>query len=402
MTKLIKVKIKIGELFEKLNLNNDKYEEVQEVSTKIYIKTPQNEIVPILGYVKKKVNLHKYTFDNNQTLICSDKHIVLNENFDNILISKATKIQTLNGEITKIKDEDLGEGNAYDISIKAPHLYFTANGIIHHNTTTAKALVNQFGHPYLYINASVDTGIDIIRNRITDFCTTRSLTGDNSKLKIVILDEVDGVSDAFFKGLRASMDQFAKNTRFIATCNYINKIPEPIQSRFEVIDFNFTKIEETEIKKEYIKRILQICKAEEIKIDKYAAVEIVKRKFPDLRSILNMLQGYKNEGLDEITVDNIKQHASVYKDVYDLIFDNSDPVKNYQYLVSNYSNKVDDILAALGTEFINYIITDKEEYQKYIPQISILVAKYQSQRNTVIDEVITLLACVYEIQTTIA
>lgn len=268
-------------------------------------------------------------------------------------------------------------------------------------TTTAKALVNQFGHPYLYINASVDTGIDIIRNRITDFCTTRSLTGDNSKLKIVILDEVDGVSDAFFKGLRASMDQFAKNTRFIATCNYINKIPEPIQSRFEVIDFNFTKIEETEIKKEYIKRILQICKAEEIKIDKYAAVEIVKRKFPDLRSILNMLQGYKNEGLDEITVDNIKQHASVYKDVYDLIFDNSDPVKNYQYLVSNYSNKVDDILAALGTEFINYIITDKEEFQKYIPQISILVAKYQSQRNTVIDEVITLLACVYEIQTTI-
>lgn len=268
-------------------------------------------------------------------------------------------------------------------------------------TTTAKALVNQFCHPYLYINASVDTGIDIIRNRITDFCTTRSLTGDNSKLKIVILDEVDGVSDAFFKGLRASMDQFAKNTRFIATCNYINKIPEPIQSRFEVIDFNFTKIEETEIKKEYIKRILQICKAEGISIDKYAAVEIVKRKFPDLRSILNMLQGYKNEGLDEITVDNIKQHASVYKDVYDLIFDNSDPVKNYQYLVSNYSNKVDDILAALGTEFINYIITDKEEYQKFIPQISILVAKYQSQRNTVIDEVITLLACVYEIQTTI-
>jgi replication factor C small subunit len=227
------------------------------------------------------------------------------------------------------------------------------------------------------------------------------LIGDNSKLKIVILDEVDGVSDAFFKGLRASMDQFAKNTRFIATCNYINKIPEPIQSRFEVIDFNFTKIEETEIKKEYIKRILQICKAEGISIDKYAAVEIVKRKFPDLRSILNMLQGYKNEGLDEITVDNIKQHASVYKDVYDLIFDNSDPVKNYQYLVSNYSNKVDDILAALGTEFINYIITDKEEYQKFIPQISILVAKYQSQRNTVIDEVITLLACVYEIQTTI-
>lgn len=268
-------------------------------------------------------------------------------------------------------------------------------------TSTAKAMVKQFKNPYLYINASVDTGIDVIRNRITDFCTTRSLTGDSKQLKIVILDEIDGVSDSFFKGLRASMDQFSSNTRFIATCNYINKIPEPIQSRFELIDFNFTENEEKEVKKEYMRRIYEICKKEGISIEKDAIVELVKRKFPDLRSILNVLQGYKNEGVDNITVDNVSSHMATYKDVYDIVLGKCNPVDNYKYLVTNYSSKVDDILASLGNDFIDYIVNDKPEFTKYIPQISIIVAKYQEQRVKVIDVVICMLACVYELQTII-
>ena len=82
----------------------------------------------------------------------------------------------------------------------------------------------------------------------------------------------------FFKALRATMDQFATNARFVATCNYINKVPDPIQSRFEMIDFDFSKEEETEIMKHYIMRILKICKEESIDIDKHAAVELVKKK----------------------------------------------------------------------------------------------------------------------------
>ena len=103
-------------------------------------------------------------------------------------------------------------------------------------TSTAKAIVNQFEMPYLYINASTDTSVDVIRTRITDFCSTVSIMDGPSSMKVVMLDEIDGVSDQFFKALRATMEMFAANSRFIATCNYVNKVPDAIQSRFECIN----------------------------------------------------------------------------------------------------------------------------------------------------------------------
>ena len=160
-------------------------------------------------------------------------------------------------------------------------------------TSCAKAIVNQFGLPYLYINASTDTSVDVIRTKIIDFCSTVSIMDAPGMFKVVILDEVDGVSDQFFKALRATMEQFASNSRFIATCNYINKLPDPILSRFEVINFDFDKEEESELTKKYIRRVYEICKAEGMSIQKDALVEFVRRNFPDLRSTLNKLQGYK-------------------------------------------------------------------------------------------------------------
>ena len=265
-------------------------------------------------------------------------------------------------------------------------------------TSTAKAIVNQFNMPYLYINASTDTSVDVIRTRITDFCSTVSIMDAPGMFKVVILDEVDGVSDQFFKALRATMETFASNSRFIATCNYINKLPDPILSRFEVIDFDFDKQEESELTKKYIKRVYEICKKEDMTIEKTALVEFVKRNFPDLRSTLNKLQGYKTQGTSNITVDDVKKFNSVYKDVFELVFNETDPAKNYQTLVGNYANRVDDVLQTLGAEFIEYIQQEKGQYIKHIPQIIITVAKHQSQRVHVIDPVITMLSCVYEIQ----
>jgi DNA polymerase III delta prime subunit len=265
-------------------------------------------------------------------------------------------------------------------------------------TSTAKALVNQFELPYLYINASTDTSVDVIRTRIIDFCSTVSIMDKAGSFKVVILDEVDGVSDQFFKALRATMEQFASNSRFIATCNYINKLPDPILSRFEVINFDFDKEEESELTKKYIKRVYQICGNEDMTIDKPALVEFVRRNFPDLRSTLNKLQGYKTQGTNNITVEDVKKFNSVYKDVFELIFNETDPAKNYQLLVSNYANKVDDVLQTLGEEFVEYIQQEKLQHVKHIPQIIITVAKHQAQRVHVIDPVITMLSCVYEIQ----
>jgi DNA polymerase III delta prime subunit len=268
-------------------------------------------------------------------------------------------------------------------------------------TSTAKAVVNQFNMPYLYINASTDTSVDVIRTRITDFCSTVSIMDGPSSMKVVILDEVDGVSDQFFKALRATMETFASNSRFIATCNYINKLPDPILSRFEVINFDFDKDEETELTKKYIKRVYEICGKEGMTIEKPALVEFVRRNFPDLRSTLNKLQGYKTQGNTNITVEDVKKFNSVYKDVFELVFNETDPAKNYQLLVSNYANKVDDILQTLGEEFVEYIQQEKSAYIKFIPQIIVTVAKHQAQRVHVIDPVITMLSCVYEIQSII-
>ncbi len=265
-------------------------------------------------------------------------------------------------------------------------------------TSTAKAIVSQFGLPYLYINASTDTSVEVIRTRITDFCSTMSILDDQGKFKVVILDEVDGVSDQFFKALRATMEQFASNSRFIATCNYVNKIPDPILSRFEVINFDFDKSEETELTKKYIKRVYEICGKEGMTIEKPALVEFVKRNFPDLRSTLNKLQGYKTQGTQNITLDDVKKFNSVYKDMFDLIFNQMDPVTNYKYIVGEYSNRVDDVLQTLGQEFIEYIQTEKPQNARHIPQIAICVAEHQAQRTLVIDPVITLLSCTYKIQ----
>jgi DNA polymerase III delta prime subunit len=259
-------------------------------------------------------------------------------------------------------------------------------------------MCKQFGLEFRYINASDETSVDVIREKITKFCSTASLTSLEGKLKVVILDEIDGVSDQFNKALKATMDSFSKNTRFIATTNHINKIPEAVLSRFEQINFDFSKEEENEQLKNYMKRVYEIVKKEGAEIEKPALLELVRRKFPDLRNTLTVLQGYLAEGKTVITIDDVKKFHGVFKDVYELIFTNIDPVKNYQYLVSEYGNRVDDVLAGLGGDFIEYIQMEQPTAVKFIPQLTIKVAEHQAQRTLVIDPVITMLSCVYSIQ----
>jgi hypothetical protein len=117
---------------------------------------------------------------------------------------------------------------------------------------------------------------------------------------------------------------------------------------------------------------------------------------PDMRTMINKIQGFKVEGITNITKSDIIKVNSVYKDLYKLLFTNIDPVKNYQFIVSEYSNKVDDVFASLGIDFIEYIKNEKSKYISIIPQVTILISKYQSMRNTVIDPILALLACVYE------
>jgi DNA polymerase III delta prime subunit len=264
-------------------------------------------------------------------------------------------------------------------------------------TSSAKILASN--HPYIYINCSSETGVDIVRTKIAEFCSTLSVIDGEKKLKVVILDEFDGVSDAYMKALRGTIEQFEKTARFVATCNYFNKIPDNIQSRFECINFDFNEVEEKEIEKKYFKRVYEIVKTEGMDIEKDALIELVRRKFPDLRSTINVLQGYYAEGKIKITAEDVKKFHGVFKDLYEHIFNPSnDEVKNYQFLVSNYSARVDDVVQALGTDFIEYIQMEKPQLMRKVGEICYEVNRHSYELRFVIDPAITMLSLVYKIQ----
>tara|TARA_B110000503_G_scaffold143501_1_gene245356 strand:+ start:4518 stop:5468 length:951 start_codon:yes stop_codon:yes gene_type:complete len=263
-------------------------------------------------------------------------------------------------------------------------------------TSTAKVLAGD--NPYMYINCSVETGVDTVRSKIMEFCSTLSVMDGQKKLKVVILDEFDGVSDQYMKALRGTIEQFEKTARFVATCNYINKIPDNIQSRFECFNFDFADIEEQEIEKKYYKRVYDIIKTEGMEIDKKALIELVRRKFPDLRSIINILQGYHAEGKTTITEEDVTNFHGIFKDLFEHIFNTTDEVKNYQYLVSNYSSKVDDVIQSLGTDFIDYIQLEKPHLMRKVGEICYETNKHSYELRFVIDPVVTMLSLVYKIQ----
>lgn len=264
-------------------------------------------------------------------------------------------------------------------------------------TSLAKVITSKY--PTLYINVSDETGVDIVREKIKRWCSTSSILDGKEEIKVVLLDEMDGASDQFYKALRATIEKYAEVARFIGTCNYINKVPEPIKSRFEMIDFNFAnKEEEKEVMINVIKRTAGIIKKLEIEIEKDALIEFVKRNFPDMRNILNKLQTWKIRGVKKVTLEDIRQLNYSFSDVFELIVKSPNPHENYKFLVANYSNKVDEILASIGSEFPQYLKDNKPDHVSKLPMIIIETAKHQAQRNQVIDPVITMLSLVFTIQ----
>jgi len=264
-------------------------------------------------------------------------------------------------------------------------------------TTLAKILAKDFDT--LYLNISDEGGIDTIREDIASFCTSMSVFNGKEQMKCIILDEMDGGSEKFYKALRATIEKYANVARFVGTCNYITKIPEPIQSRFQCINFEFeSKEEEKQVKVGYIKRVIAIFKKYGITISQDAAIEFVNRNFPDMRTILNKIQSFYVKGIKEIKIEDIKEINYTYNEVFDMVMKEPSPEANYKLIMSNYATKVDDILGSFGTEFPNYLKEHNEAKLAKLPQVIITVAEYQAQKSIVIDPVISLLACCFKIQ----
>jgi DNA polymerase III delta prime subunit len=281
-----------------------------------------------------------------------------------------------------------------------------ANGLIQHTLLygspgtgkTSTMFILSKDHPTLYLNGR-DANVEVVKNQLGRFCTTISLDAGKEKLKYVVIDEIDGASAAFFDAIKVPMEKYAHLARFIASTNYITKVPEGVLSRFTCISFDaLNNEEEVYLINEYKKRVAAILNAAKITFTVELLDKFVRNDFPDLRRLMNKIQSLYNQGIHELTDKNYNINYD-YEDLYKLCLNKPDkPYENYKFIVGEYSSRVDDALNALGLDFIEYIKTNATNKIDKIPVIIIAVAEHQAQRTMVIDPLITLLSCVYKIQ----
>ena len=173
-------------------------------------------------------------------------------------------------------------------------------------TTVAKALCNELGVDYILINGSDESGIDVLRTKIRDFASTVSFGGQT---KVVILDEADYLNpNSTQAALRAFIEEFSANCRFIFTCNFKNRIIEPLHSRCAVIDFKLNKDEKQLIASKFMGRLKYVLDEENINYSEKVVAELLMKYFPDYRRTLNELQRYSKSGIiDEGILSNIAE-----------------------------------------------------------------------------------------------
>ena len=161
-------------------------------------------------------------------------------------------------------------------------------------TTIARAMCKEIGLDYLMINGSQDTGIDLLRNKLDNYCSSVSLLGGR---KVVIIDEGDYLNPTSTQpAMRGFIERFAENCSFIITCNYLNRIIEPIHSRCSVVDFKITKKQQPQIATQLLKRVQTILSENDVSYDEKVVAEVILKYFPDFRRIINELQRYSSNG----------------------------------------------------------------------------------------------------------
>jgi DNA polymerase III delta prime subunit len=256
-------------------------------------------------------------------------------------------------------------------------------------TTVAKALCKELGVDFYVINGS-DEGrfLDTVRNNAKNFASTVSLTSD-SKHKVIIIDEADNTTSDVQLLLRASIEEFSKNCRFIFTCNYKNKIIEPLHSRCVVVEFGIQKKHKQKIAIEFFNRLVYILEQEKIDFDKKVLAELVNKHFPDWRRVLNECQRYAVAG---------KIDSGILAAFSDVVVD--DLIKNLKeknfpevrkWVNSNLDNDTTVLFRRIYDSLYESLVPNT------IPAAVLIIAKYQFQIAFVADQEINMLACLTEI-----
>ena len=256
-------------------------------------------------------------------------------------------------------------------------------------TTVAKALCKQLGVDYYVINGS-DEGrfLDTVRSQAKNFASTVSLLGGSSR-KVIIIDEADNTTHDVQLLLRGFIEEFHKTCSFIFTCNFKNKIIEPIHSRCSCIDFQIKKSDKNQIMISFFGRLIKILDEEGITYDKNVLAELIQRYFPDWRRVLNELQRYAASG----TVDTGILSAMIDTNVDKLVdfLSKKDYGSVRKWVVDNLDNDPNIILRNLYDSLYSKLEPSS------IPSAVLVIAKYQYQIAFVADQEINLLAALTEI-----
>ena len=256
-------------------------------------------------------------------------------------------------------------------------------------TTVAKALCEQLGADFYVINGS-DEGrfLDTVRNNAKNFASTVSLTSE-SKHKVIIIDEADNTTSDVQLLLRASIEEFSKNCRFIFTCNYKNKIIEPLHSRCSVVDFSINKKDKPTIAAQFFARINHILDKENIKSDKKVVAELISKHFPDWRRVLNECQRYSVGGEIDSGILASFSDVSINDLTKNLKEKNFSEVR--KWVNTNLDNDTTLLFRRIYDSLYETLVSSS------IPAAVLILAKYQYQVAFVADQEINLLACLTEI-----
>jgi DNA polymerase III delta prime subunit len=254
-------------------------------------------------------------------------------------------------------------------------------------TTVARAMLEQLECDYIVINGSMNGNIDTLRNEILNFASSVSLSGGR---KYVILDEADYLNaNSTQPALRNFMEEFSRNCGFILTCNFKNRIIEPLHSRCSVIDFKVGKKDMAKLAMQFFKRVANILENENVEHDKAVAAEVINKHFPDWRRVLNELQRYSATGKIDTGILSNFYEGSI-KDLISLMKD-----KNFtavrKWVGENSDNDQNSIFRSFYDKAADVFTPNA------VAQLVLILAKYQYQAAFVDDPEINLTACMTEI-----
>ena len=262
-------------------------------------------------------------------------------------------------------------------------------------TTLAKILVKN--HPHIVKSAKL--GVDVLRNDVLDFCQSiaTDVFSNNNKtgIKVVYLEEFDAATSALQEELRAFIEQFEKNVRFVATANHLNKITGPMQSRFTVLDFTPKNQDEIKtLKIEFAKRMIEIVKKDNLNVTIEQVKDVIRNNFPDLRKCMSVLQ---IANLTGSTSAEERSDDDVF--IYDLISMNKSPKETWDYLYTNWLDRLDLAFSMFDKKYWDHVMAKRPAEVPKMPDRMVKVSQYVDVHlNNSRDPFVTLCAMIFELQ----